>query len=203
MHQSSLDNMRDFRDRWLSGRENDHLTILDLGSMDICGSYRPLFEAPGWTYRGLDLAPGPNVDVVLARPYDWREVPSASADVLVSGQALEHIEYFWLTILEIERALKAGGLLCLVAPSGGVEHRYPVDCWRFYPDGFRALSRYAGLETLSAECPEPLRRFDDDSLRWRDCRLIARKPAARLHSRLGKWAVRRVLRRMTGDGHVG
>ena len=33
------------------------------------------------------------------------------------------------------------------APSRGPEHRYPNDCWRFYPDGYRALAKYARAMT--------------------------------------------------------
>lgn len=190
--------MRAFRDAYLANRRHVSLTILDLGAMDIHGCYRPLFDAPAWTYTGLDLEPGPNVDVVLRHPYHWREIPSASADVLISGQCFEHVEFFWLTILEIERVLKVGGLACLLAPSGGFEHRYPVDCWRFYPDGFAALARFAGLEPLSAEFPAPGMEYTDDSALWKDCRLIARKPVSGLRARMGRRIARWVLRRMVG-----
>ena len=196
MHQSSMDNMRAFRDQFLTPRRNETLTILDLGSTDMLGCYRPLFDAPSWMYTGLDLEPGPNVDVVLKNPYHWREIPSASADVFISGQCLEHIEFFWLTILEIERVLKIGGMICLLAPSGGFEHRYPVDCWRFYPDGFAALARYARLEVLGVEFPKPSRPYTDDSNLWKDCRLIARKRPTSLRSRLLRRVARGVLRRM-------
>ena len=94
----------------------------------------------------MDLSEGENVDLVLSDPYSWSEIRSSSVDVFVSGQAFEHIEFFWQTMLEIARALKPGGLCCIIAPSGGPEHKYPLDCWRFYPDGFRALARYAGLD---------------------------------------------------------
>src|SRR5262249_23470211 len=32
-----------------------------------------------------------------------------------------------------------------LASSRGPEYRYLVDCWRFYPDGFRALAKWAGV----------------------------------------------------------
>jgi len=35
--------------------------------------------------------------------------------------------------------LKPSGLLYLNVPSNGLFHRYPVDCWRFYPDSGVAL----------------------------------------------------------------
>jgi SAM-dependent methyltransferase len=150
--------------------------VLDLGSYDVNGSYRPLFDRPGWRYRGIDLVAGPNVDIVLESAYRFPLV-SASADLVISGQAFEHIEFFWLTWMEIVRVLKPGGLIFLLAPSRGPEHRYPVDCWRFYPDGFRALASYAGLELVEAQTDwEP--DADPGSACWGDTVGVFKKPRA-------------------------
>lgn len=46
-------------------------------------------------------------------------------------------------LLEIIRILKPNGLLYLNAPTTGSFHRFPVDCWRFYPDSGSALVRWA------------------------------------------------------------
>lgn len=161
----------------MTARRAEPLIILDLGSQDFNGSYRPLFAQPPWRYRGLDMAAGKNVDVVLRDPYRWREIKSAGADVIISGQTFEHTEFFWLTMREIARALKPGGLCCIIAPSAGDEHRYPVDCWRFYPDGLRAAARYAGLEILEASTQwENLPQYDNESNKWHDSLLVARRP---------------------------
>lgn len=178
MHQSSLENILAFRKKYLAGREDEPLFILDLGSLDVNGSYRDWFAVEPWTYRGIDMAAGKNVDIVLQDPYDWREIRSGSVDVMVSGQAFEHIEYFWSTMLEITRVLKPEGLCCLIAPSGGPEHRYPVDCWRFYPDGFTALARFASLEVLEVYSQDGTTAHSDDSDVWRDTVLVCRKPAS-------------------------
>lgn len=192
MHQSSLDKMREFRDEFLKGREHEQLRIADLGSQDINGSFRPIFYSPRWEYVGIDMEPGRNVDVVLTNPYHWKEIGAGSVDIAVSGQAFEHVEWFWLTMLQIERVLKPAGLCCVIAPSGGYEHRYPVDCWRFYPDGFRALARYAGLEVLDAYAQWEPKGYADGSDDWRDCVLIARKVCRPLPTRI-KAALRRHL----------
>lgn len=152
------------------------MDILDLGSQDVNGTYKAIFDDPLWNYQGMDMASGKNVDIVLSTPYHWKEVASSSVDVLISGQAVEHIEFFWITFLEIARVLKPGGLCCIIAPSAGVEHRYPVDCWRFYTDGFEALSRFVRLETLEVYCQKkPDDRYDESSNIWRDTVLISKK----------------------------
>ncbi len=193
MHQSSYDLMQRFRRQYLEGRENERLRIVDYGSLDVNGSFRPLFDAPAWNYIGMDREAGQNVDVVVTEPYRWSAFGTRSIDVLVSGQALEHTELFWRTMDEIDRILKPGGLCCLVAPSSGPEHRYPVDCWRFYPDGLRALALYAGFEPLEVETRWEDADYADSSNLWHDSVLVARKvvrPA--LHERLRD--VRRLLR---------
>jgi len=143
----------------------------------VNGSYKPCFDRVNWKYLGLDMAPGKNVDIVLHNPYHWKEIKSRSVDVIVSGQAFEHIEFFWATMMEIARILKPDGLVCIIAPSGGFEHKYPIDCWRFYPDGFKALARYANLEVLEAFTQwdeDPI--YKDDSNFWHDSVLICKKP---------------------------
>ncbi len=99
--------------------------------------FRTHVQRPNWTYQGIDLNEGPNVDVVLTSPYKF-PMADGHYDVLISGQAFEHVKFFWLTWMEMVRTLKPGGFIFLIAPSRGPEHRFPVDCWRFYPDGYRA-----------------------------------------------------------------
>ncbi|WP_322877281.1 class I SAM-dependent methyltransferase [Pseudocalidococcus azoricus] len=168
--------MQLFVNKYLNKKSSEELYILDLGSQNIGGSYRPIFNIPGWKYIGLDLEVGENVDILLRDPYRWNEISSNSVDVLISGQTLEHIQYFWLTILEIARVLKPGGLCCLIAPSTGYEHRYPLDCWRFYPDGMIALANFAQLEVLEAFTQWENENYNDGSNVWHDSVLIARKP---------------------------
>lgn len=182
MHPSSLDKMAAFRRQHLEARRSEPLVIVDLGSHDINGSYRPLFAEPAWNYKGVDLATGENVDLVLKNPYDWREIATATVDVVISGQAFEHMEFFWETMREIARVLKPAGLCCIIAPSSGPEHRFPIDCWRFYPDGLRAMARYAGLEVLEVHTQwEDLEQYDLESNKWHDSVLVARKTNAESH----------------------
>lgn len=188
MHQSSVDKMLDFRNKYLNGKKNEPLKILDLGSLDVNGSYREYFDISPWTYRGMDLTRGKNVDIVLKNPYYWRNIKSNTADVLISGQAFEHIEFYWITMTEIARVLRPGGLCCIIAPSGGHEHRFPVDCWRFYPDGFAALARFVRFEVLEVFTQwESDSRYNEQSNVWRDTVLVCKKAS---FSRFGAWRYR-------------
>ena len=51
---------------------------------------------------------------------------------------------------EIVRTTAKDGLICIIAPNGFKEHRYPVDCWRFFTDGMIALAKYYELEIIHA-----------------------------------------------------
>lgn len=192
MHTSSYEHMADLVERYL--RRDTPLQIVDIGSYDVNGSYRPLFNQAAWVYKGVDLSAGPNVDVVLDSPYRL-PLTSGSTDLIVSGQAFEHVEYFWLAWLEMVRVLKPGGWIFLIAPSRGPEHRYPVDCWRFYPDGYQALAKYGELELLEVSTDwEP--HAHEDSAAWGDTVGVFRKPSVspwRLVKQKLKYAASRIL----------
>ena len=178
--------MKWFVENWLnSDRLNStfgksQLRILDVGSYDVNGSYKPLFTSPSFEYTGLDMESGPNVDIVPATPYSWNEIKDDSFDIVISGQVIEHVEFFWLTMSEIVRVAKEGALICLVAPRGFDQHRYPVDCYRFLADGMVALARYTKLDILHAHCDamptETLNPEDWHHPDKEDSFLVARKP---------------------------
>jgi SAM-dependent methyltransferase len=195
MHKTSMYNMMQFVQNYLSEFTNNELSILDIGSQDVNGSYRHLFSNPKWKYTGLDIVAGKNVDIVVRDICRWKEIKSRSFDVVISGQALEHVEFFWIMMLEISRVLKNDGLLCLIVPSSGPEHRYPQDCWRFFPDGLRTLAKYSFLETLEAYNREDL-VIDGEPDEWKDSVLIAKKtkysPGKRLHFSLRNYLTKTV-----------
>lgn len=169
--------MQWFVEHYASRLAKNKLRVLDVGSYDVNGSYRHLFDESRYDYTGLDMEEGPNVDIVLKSPYDWSAIESDCYDIVISGQALEHIEYFWKTMEEMTRVLKKDGLLCLIAPNGFGEHRYPVDCYRFFADGMIALARYVGIEPLHAHtnCAPNANDHDWYSKDNADSMLIARK----------------------------
>lgn len=186
MHKSSYQHMQRLVSAYL--RPDQKIHALDIGAVDVNGSYRTLFDQPSWRYTGVDLDAGRGVDVVLKSPYHL-PFASGSIDVIVSGQAFEHIEHFWMTWLEMQRVLRAGGLVFLIAPSRGPEHRYPQDCWRFYPDGYRALAKLGDFEVIEVHTDwEP--DEDPGSAPWGDTVGVFRSRGMGIGQRLGLWLAR-------------
>src|SRR5439155_2553781 len=91
---------------------------------------------------------------------DLMPLHDGAADVLISGQVLEHCEEFWRLFPEMARVLAPDGFMIVIAPSAGPIHRFPVDCYRFYPDSFRTLARIASLNLIEL--------FHDDRGPWND-----------------------------------
>lgn len=110
--------------------------LLDIGSFDVNGNYRDLFTAQ--EYIGMDIEAGPNVDVVQPSLYAF-PFSDASFDVVVSGNVMEHVEQLWQWVLEVDRVLKPGGLMCHITPHTIHYHPHPVDCWRVRTDGMTTL----------------------------------------------------------------
>ena len=121
------------------------LNVIEVGSQDVNGSLKDIFNRPNIKYTGLDFVSGKNVDMLLIDPY---KLPLAdnSVDVLVTSSCLEHCDMFWVLYLDMLRVLKPHGLLYINVPSNrGVFHRYPVDCWRFMPDAGKALEKWGSI----------------------------------------------------------
>jgi SAM-dependent methyltransferase len=121
------------------------------------------------------MSEGKNVDIIVKDVYNWKEIKSNYFEVVITGQTLEHIKYPWFTMCEISRILKYDGLCCIIVPSSGPEHRYPIDCYRFFPDGLKALAEYANLDVIECyNCWNDNPKLKDGNI-WKDTVLICSK----------------------------
>jgi len=124
-------------------RENTDLCIgktLEIGSMDVNGSVSHHFS----DYTGLDMRPGPNVDIV-SNGHDI-PFPNEHFDLVLILETLEHDNRFWVTLLEVWRILKPSGMAIITVPNIGFQrHDYPSDYWRFTADGLKELFMWADL----------------------------------------------------------
>lgn len=143
----------------------------DVGSFDVNGNYRELVQKCGWEYVGLDISAGPNVDVVIKEHDSWYPDPcEEKADLVISGQCMEHTKRPWEWILQVRQLMSDDAVLLLVVPAMWPIHRYPVDCWRILPDGMIALAEYAGLK-----CVETGTSPAFDSPKHLDCWAVMQK----------------------------
>lgn len=93
--------------------------VLDIGSLDINGNNQYLFD--DCLYIGVDLLPGKNVDLTT-RGHELN-LPDESVDVVVSTECFEHDQFYFLTLKNIVRMLKPGGLFVFsCATTGRPEH---------------------------------------------------------------------------------
>jgi SAM-dependent methyltransferase len=138
MHPTAMNNCKSFFDAYSEAFAKDKTTkVVEIGSQDVNGSLRSV--APNeFEYVGVDFQSAKGVDIVLDDPYSL-PFDTGSTDIVLSSSCFEHSEMFWVVFLEVMRILKPTGIFYLNAPSTGGFHRYPVDCWRFYPDSGRAM----------------------------------------------------------------
>jgi SAM-dependent methyltransferase len=163
MHPSALLNAKIFFQTYTTSETS--ATVVDIGAQNVNGSMKDV--APrSLRYIGVDFINANGVDVVLTDPYSL-PFENESVDIVVSSSCLEHSEMFWVLYLEVLRILKPGGLFYINVPTNGDFHRYPVDCWRFYPDSGQALVTWAKRNGYQ---PLLLESFVDDKYMgiWND-----------------------------------
>ena len=112
MHLSALQSFRDFQETYLNHLDDKNLKkVIEIGSLSVNSNVKDIVST-NFNYIGLDIAEGPNVDIVLEDPY---KLPfnDNSIDVVLSISTFEHTDFFWVTFLEILRVLKPEGLFFL------------------------------------------------------------------------------------------
>jgi|LakMenE18May11ns_1017337.scaffolds.fasta_scaffold03220_1 SAM-dependent methyltransferase len=115
-------------------------SVLDIGSLDINGNNRYLFEQ--CNYTGIDIGEGKNVDVVCSGHLFKSD---DLFDVVISTECFEHDEHWQQTLKNvINNLLKDGGLFLFSCaapgrPEHGTKRTSPKDS-PFTNDYYRNLS---------------------------------------------------------------
>jgi SAM-dependent methyltransferase len=161
--------------------------VLDFGSGTSRGqtlTHRNLLAEYDCDYTGVDIRAGNNIDVVMTKPYRI-PLPSRSFDIVLSGQVFEHVPFFWASLLEIARVMKPRAYFFMTVPSRGHQHS-TYDCWRFYPDGLRAMAAWSRLRLREAFTDLPptvagrkhdFKAIDHTNYYWGDTVGVFQKPA--------------------------
>jgi SAM-dependent methyltransferase len=114
--------------------------ILEIGSYQVerqeaVADLRSLF--PGREYLGIDVRPGPGVDLVA----DVERLPQSDASVgaVLALETFEHVPHFWRGFDEVRRVLRPDGVFLTASPFYFHIHNHPHDYWRFTPDALKLL----------------------------------------------------------------
>jgi SAM-dependent methyltransferase len=127
--------------------------VLEAGSCDVNGSVRPHAESLGpASYTGVDISPGPRVDLVMDAAAIPERLGRDCADVVISTEMLEHAGDWQAVVRGLIAAVAPGGLLVLTTRSAGFPyHPYPEDHWRYSVEAMGEIVKAAGLDILRLE----------------------------------------------------
>jgi SAM-dependent methyltransferase len=131
-------------------------TVLELGARARSGNdYRHVIPG-GWSYTGLDVMAGPNVDVV-GDAHDLSSVlGDRRFDAVFSVSVFEHLLMPWKVVLEVNAILEPGGLLFIATHQTYPLHDEPWDFWRFSDRAWLSLLNPAtGFEIVQTALGEP------------------------------------------------
>ena len=118
--------------------------VVEFGAFDVNGSVRPAIEAAGAReYVGVDLAPGPGVNVVADVCDESTDL--GVFDVVVSTEMLEHVRDWRPAVWGLRRHVADGGYLIVTTRSVGFPyHAYPDDHWRYSVEQMRQIFQALG-----------------------------------------------------------
>lgn len=132
-------------------------SVLEMGALNVNGSVRPLVEAlrPA-KYVGIDVVPGPGVDVICDAGQAVERFGRASFDIVISTEMLEHVADWRPAVRAMKDVLRPGGLLLLTTRSLGFPvHHFPLDLWRFELDDVRRIFADMDVEVLEPDPADP------------------------------------------------
>lgn len=111
--------------------------VLELGSLDINGSVRSLFNdlvSNGGYYLGLDVQEGPGVDLVADASVYTEDTPY---DIVVCAEVFEHTA-LWKKIIKNTHSLLVPGGMFIATMAGEGRHPHsaidenPIRDWEYY-----------------------------------------------------------------------
>ncbi len=139
----------------LSAAEVAGRDVLEVGSLNVNGSVRPMVEARcPRSYLGVDIVAGPGVDEVCdAADLPGRFGPDAF-DVVVCCEMLEHAADPHLSIEAMVTVLRPGGVIVITTRSPGFVHHHPPDRWRYTQGAFAEILDRLSLQPLML-CDDP------------------------------------------------
>jgi SAM-dependent methyltransferase len=125
--------------------------VLEIGPDKIPTTLQDIAHRPGIQWDLLDLYESDLLQFRAVDEYDY-PIADGSYDFVVASNVLEHVRKPWVWIRELARVARKDGYVVLTNPVSYPYHAAPVDCWRAYPEGMKALFDEAGIEVVINRC---------------------------------------------------
>ena len=119
-HIDQINFVKEFKDYYINNKFNKDINILEVGSLDVNGSIKDLFNFCN-DYTGIDLEKGPNVDLVM----DGSEIYKLNKkfDMVISCECFEHAKNWKIIFKQMcEVAKENAFVLISVASTGRIEY---------------------------------------------------------------------------------
>jgi ubiquinone/menaquinone biosynthesis C-methylase UbiE len=123
--------------------------VLEVGP-DFPSTLRGVVNDHSIEWHTVDIFRHPDLTYTAASEYSF-PIADSTYDVVVAANVLEHVRKIWVWIRELSRVCQPGGHVITVNPVSWPYHAIPIDCWRAYPEGMRALYDEGGLKVILSE----------------------------------------------------
>ena len=129
-------------------------SVLEIGAR--ASNVRDELERMGYQVLGVDLFPGPHVDLVADVTRGLPDRLRGQFHSVLCLDVLEHVYHPRAVLLAAAQALRPGGQLIVSAPSPGYTyHEAPIDVWRYTRDDFRDLLATADVCVVRSQGSRP------------------------------------------------
>jgi|ERR1035441_5418906 SAM-dependent methyltransferase len=156
--------------------------VLEIGP-NVPSHYQKIVGDSSIEWHTLDLYESDYLTYRATSEYSF-PIPDGAYDIVVSGQVMEHVRKPWIWIRELARVCRPDGLVITIVPVSWPYHEAPIDCWRAFPEGMKALyedakltmefSHFESLEVPHFKHFIPGRSPADQGRQWKVSRIFGR-----------------------------
>ena len=147
----------EFAQRIINREEIQGKSVLEVGSLNINGSLRPLVEAYNpYSYIGIDILTGPGVDEICDSNEICMRFGHEKFDYIIATELIEHVRSWKITISNFKHALKSNGSILITTRSKGFPfHGYPYDYWRYEINDMESIFSDFHIEAIETDTLAP------------------------------------------------
>lgn len=147
----------DFVSRVLEESDVKGRRVLEIGSLNVNGSVRPVICRLGPSeYIGADIMAGEGVDKICQAEDLPKCFAAGTFSLVVATEVLEHVRDWRRVITNMKGLLENDGILIITTRSYGFGyHGYPYDFWRFEEQDMRAIFSDMCITDLESDASAP------------------------------------------------